>query len=76
LNPAQAEKARLVGSGSVEGQGGNWSKWVNRLDLACEKEHFFALSKEHQVERIEKFIRESVDNTATLRGAEASSGDP
>ncbi len=35
--------------------------WVNELDLASEEVHFFALSKTTQMQRVESFIKQSLD---------------
>tara|TARA_B100000315_G_scaffold94930_1_gene87230 strand:+ start:55 stop:978 length:924 start_codon:yes stop_codon:yes gene_type:complete len=40
--------------------------WGNELDMEAEKVHFFALSKESQVQCLEKFIKESVEYGNTL----------
>ncbi len=40
--------------------------WYNELDMEAEKVNFFALSKEGQVQCLEKFIRESVKYGNTL----------
>jgi hypothetical protein len=40
--------------------------WGNELDMEAEKVHFFALSKESQVQCLEKFIKESVEFGNTL----------
>ena len=41
-------------------------EWYNCLDLESEDIHFFARSKESQLQCLEKFIKESVEFGNTL----------
>jgi hypothetical protein len=45
-------------------------KWVNELLLDSEDVHFFALSRERQMQRVEEFLRHSLAAANRIRGSE------
>ena len=61
VNKSRAEQ---IGYGSVEPcktkEGKNSYAWCHRLDLGSEEVHFFARTKSNQIQRIEQFLRESI----------------
>ena len=61
-NPIKKTKNKQIKLGLLDEN----KHWYNELDMEAEKVHFFALSKEGQVQCLEKFIKESVQYGNTL----------